>query len=137
MLISPSILERSFLPLIFFLIVIITKVFINILSEKSDILKLIVFLAILVLGFYGIKGYIKNYEGYRDNYIIYKLNSSILKNYNESDGKTVDFYVMPDTFYGSDQPYFLGKIQYFVKEYYNIPQDVKFNIIDIFKSIRK
>lgn len=137
LLMSPSIIERTFLPFIFFLFIIIIRICIDILIDKSYILKIITLIIIFLIGYKGTKMYIRNYIGYRDNYTILKLNDMILKNYDKEDGKNVELYKVQNIWYSSEQPYNIPSIEYWMKEYYNIPSDVIFNWVDIYKNIRQ
>lgn len=137
LLMSPSIIERTFLPFIFFLFIIIIRICIDILIDKSYILKIITLIIIFLIGYKGTKMYIRNYIGYRDNYTILKLNDMILKNYDKEDGKNVELYKVQNIWYSSEQPYNIPSIEYWMKEYYNIPSNVIFNWVDIYKNIRQ
>ena len=58
---------------------------------KKTLLSFISLMLIVVM-FVGVKYTIQNYEGYKSNYAINKLNFELLTNYKESDGKTITLY---------------------------------------------
>ena len=85
----------------------------------------------------AIFNYIQIYHGYRENYSIYKLNDEKLRNYKKvSNNKTIDLYKIENSWYGSTQSYEEPSMDFWIKEYYNIPQDYNFNWIDLYEQLR-
>ena len=77
------------------------------------------------------------YEGYRNNYPIYKLNDQTLKNYNEEkNGNSVILYKVENKWYGSTQSYDEPSMDKWIKEYYDLPEKVKFEWRDIYEEFR-
>ncbi len=72
-----------------------------------------------------------------ENYSLEKLNFTILENYEEKDGKTITLYKYPNFWYGSTRSYQEPSMDYWIKEYFDIPQDVTFEWEDIYKGVRQ
>ena len=83
----------------------------------------------------GINNYITVYCGYRDNYAIMKLNDKILRSYKEGND-SITLYKVENIWYGSTQSYEEPSMDFWIKEYYDIPQKVTFNWSDIYEEIR-
>ena len=131
LLMSPVIGGRTSLPFIFFIFLIIIYFVIQILNSKTATIKLITIILICILAYKGINNYINIYEGYRDNKAINDWNFEILRNYNnESD--TISLYKVRNSWYGSTKSYEEPSMDYWIKEYFDIPQDITFEWIDIY-----
>lgn len=127
---SPTIGGRTGIPYIFFVILIITKMIVDILNDTT-IIKIICMLFIIYITVTGIINYITIYCGYRDNYVIEELNDKILKKYRSEE--IVKLYKVKNSIYGSVQSYEEPSMDFWIKEYYNIPQKTKFIWEDIYK----
>lgn len=138
LLMSPTLVLRTFLPCMFFLMIIIIRLVMDALEDKHAIVRYALGISIVVIAYSGMKYFIRNYEGYRDNYAITKLNEQILKDYDvEEDGQTLDLYKVEDIWYGSEQPYLEPRIRLWMLEYFGIEEDVSFNWIDIYEDVRE
>lgn len=138
LLMSPTLVLRTFLPCMFFLMIIVVRIVMEALEDNNAIIRYSLGLAIIITGYFGMKHFIKNYEGYRDNYAITELNEKIIKEYNpEEDGTVLDLYKVEDIWYGSEQPYLEPRIRLWMLEYFGIEEDVSFNWIDIYENVRE
>ena len=136
LLMSPTLGGRTYLPFIFFVILIITKLVMDVICEKN-FLKYIAVLFIIYVSSKGIRNYYRIYEGYRDNYPIYKLNTKILSSYDKDSGKKdITLYKVENSWYGSTQPYEEESMEYWIKQYYDLPADVDINYIDLYEDFR-
>ena len=63
-----------------------------------------------------------------------ELNNQILSNYNNEN--KIKLYKVKDSMYGSTQSYEEPSMDFWIKEYYNIPQEVKFEWEDIYEKFR-
>jgi hypothetical protein len=54
----------------------------------------------------------------------------------EGDSKIITLYEYPDAWYGSTRSYQEPSMDFWIKEYFNIPQDVKFHWVDIYGGLR-
>lgn len=131
---SPTVGGRTGLPFIFFIILIATKLLIDMLNDIK-IMKLLAAILLLYLSMRGINNYITVYCGYRDNYAIMKLNDKILRSYKEGND-SITLYKVENIWYGSTQSYEEPSMDFWIKEYYDIPQKVTFNWSDIYEEIR-
>lgn len=133
---SPSLIERTYLPFIFVLIIIICNISIDMVIDNKVFFKMIFIISFIVISIKGCNSYIRNYIGYRDNFVIFKVNNMILKKYSGSkDVSQITLYKVKDIWYGSEQPYIVD-MDYWIKEYYDIPQMVEFIWNDIYEEIR-
>lgn len=123
LLVSPVIGGRTFLPFIFFVFLLLTLVFYDCINE-NNIIKYLSLLIIIPIGFISIKNYYIYYNGYKDNYYIHKENEKKLRNY--ANKKQIKLRKVKNELYGSTMPYEELSMEYYIKEYYNIPNDVKF-----------
>ena len=130
---SPTIGGRTGIPYIFFIILIISKLIIDVLNDNK-VIKTIGILVMLYLSIIGGKNYINVYLGYNSNHVIMQLNDQILKNYKSGD--VIELYKVKNTMYGSTQSYEEPSMNFWIKEYYDIPQNVTFKWIDIYKKYR-
>ena len=136
LLMSPVLGGRTYLPFIFFAILFITKILHDILND-SKFLKFIFALFFVFLLRLSIINYYTIYQGYRDNYSIHKLNDSILRNYNKnSNDNKIELYKVENVWYGSTMSYEEPSMDYWIKEYYDLPQSVQFEWRDIYEKIR-
>jgi len=131
LLMSPVIGGRTSLPFIFFIFLIIIYFVIQILNTKNGTIRIITMIIISVLAYKGLNNYITIYEGYRDNKEINNLNFEILKNYNYESDK-ISLYKVKNSWYGSTKSYEEPSMDYWIKEYFNIPQDITFEWVDIY-----
>ena len=138
LLISPVLPERVFLPFIFYLMIIIVTILNDILNDSKYIVKLISVGFIIYLGIISTINYCKIYDGYRNNYSIMKLDDKILSSYDKNKNeKNIYLYKVEDVRYGAEFQYIKPSMEYWMKEYYDIPQNVKFEWIDIYEGVRK
>ena len=136
LLMSPVTGGRTFLPFIFFVILLDCKLILDILNDDKKI-KIVMILILIFISKKAIFNYIQIYHGYRENYSIYKLNDEKLRNYKKvSNNKTIDLYKIENSWYGSTQSYEEPSMDFWIKEYYNIPQDYNFNWIDLYEQLR-
>lgn len=133
LLLSPTIGGRTGIPYIFFIILIITKLLIDVLNDNK-FFKIICSLLIIYLTIRGGKNYINTYFGYSNNHAIMELNDQILSSYNNED--IIKLYKVKNSVYGSTQSYEEPSMDFWIKEYYNIPQKVKFEWEDIYEKFR-
>lgn len=133
---SPVLGGRTSIPYIFFIILISTKFFIDVLNDEKFI-KIFSIIVLACLCFKGTCNYIYTYFGYRENYVIMKLNDNILESYNGNDNvEKIKLYKVRNSWYGSSMPYEVPSMNFWIKEYYNIPQKVEFEWEDIYEKIR-
>ena len=137
LLMSPVVGGRTSIPFMIILFVIITKLCVDCMCGDNKVFKVVLILIISVFGIYGSYNYVINYNGYRNNYVIMRLNDKILKKYDEDkNDKTITLYKVPCEIYGAAQIYEIDYIFDWVKEYYNIPSDVQVNWIDIYEGVK-
>ena len=60
----------------------------------------------------------------------------MLKNYSAQNGNQITLYKIPESEYSAYMPYEFPGIDYWMKQYFNIPNDVTFNWVDIFEPLR-
>lgn len=135
LLVSPTVGGRTTLPFIFIIFVIILCFVSIILNEKNNRLNLAIIILFLLIGAHGFKNYYMIYSGYRDNYDIYQLNDKIYKSYKEGD--TITLYKVKNAYFGSTQSYQEPSMDIWIKEYYDIPQEVQFEWIDIYGGVNE
>ena len=82
----------------------------------------------------GAKQYVKIYNGYKKNYGIHQLNFELLQNYKTGDRITL--YKVADSWYGCTLSYEEPSMDFWIKEYFNIPHEVEFEWIDIYETLR-
>lgn len=136
LLMAPYMEGRSVLPFIFMMITFDVIVIIDVLKYKELVSTILVYAMLIVVMFVGVRYTIQNYEGYKSNYAINKLNFELLTNYKESDGKTITLYKIANLLYASAMPYNTEGIDFWMKEYFNIPQDVEFIWVDCYEKLR-
>ncbi len=137
LLLSPTLGGRTGLPFIFFMFLISIKLLLDILNNNEKVIKIIAMLFIIILAKRGLYNYINIYDGYRDNYSISKLNDQILRDYDKNEDKnTIILYKVENSWYGSTQSYEEPTMDFWIKEYYDIPQTVKFKWEDIYERFR-
>ena len=130
---SPVVGGRTCLPFIFYLFLLIVLTIAEIIKDSKNIYKIIAIILILITGLIGIKKYYKIYMGYTENYGLEKYNYDKLDNYKDEDGKVVNLYKYPNIWYGSTRSYQEPSMDFWIKEYFDINQDVEFNWIDIYE----
>ena len=133
--ISPVVGERTSLPFIFCLFLVI-GLLLNSLLENKNYLKPYLYILVAILLVFGVKNSITNYNGYKENYAIHQLNFNLLKNYSAQNGNQITLYKIPESEYSAYMPYEFPGIDYWMKQYFNIPNDVTFNWVDIFEPLR-
>lgn len=131
LLLSPTVGGRTSLPFLFMIFIIICIFYIDIFNSKNNLVKICIILLTIFLAFSGARNYISIYKGYVGNKSINDLNDNILKDYNKKD-KSIKLYKVKDSWYGSTQSYEEPSMDIWIKEYYDIPQDVTFEWIDIY-----
>lgn len=137
LLLSPTVGGRTGLPFIFFLFLIIALLVTDIYNNKGVILKIIVIVSFVYLGYKGINNYIAIYHGYRNNKELNDYNFELLKKYDKnSENKEINLYKNRITWYGTTRSYEEPSMDFWIKEYFNIPQDVEFKWIDIYNKVR-
>ena len=135
LLMSPTIVYRSFIPLLFLLFIVIIIIYIDCFTKNKLLNKILIILFILLV-YFGTINYYKIYSGYKMNYSIIKHNEIVLKNYSGQD--IINLYKLYDDTYAISMPY--NKIEgnlsseSWMKEYYNISDGVKF-IWNDFKEV--
>ena len=135
LLMSPTIVYRSYIPLLLLLFIIIILIYIDCFNKNKLCNKILIIIFIPLVCF-GMKNYYKIYSGYKMNYAMIKYNEIVLKNYGGQN--TINLYKLYDDTYGISMPY--NKIEgnlsseSWMKEYYNIPDGVKF-IWNDFKEV--
>lgn len=137
LLVSPTQGGRTSLPFLFFIFLLIA-IFINELFHENKLyLNVILVLALLFFSYKGAFNYYRIYRGYAENYALERLNFDLLRHYNsEEDGKTITLYKYKETWYGTFRSYEEPSMDYWIKEYFAIPQDVEFQWVDIYKPLR-
>lgn len=136
LLMAPYMEGRSVLPFIFMMILFDVIVIIDVLKYKEIFSTMCIYAMLIVVMIVGVRYTIKNYEGYKSNYGINKLNYELLENYKESDGKKITLYKIANLLYASAMPYNTEGIEFWMKEYFNIPQDVEFVWVDCYEKLR-
>ena len=133
---SPVLGLRTSIPFMFFIFLLIL-IFIGDLLEKSNTLsKILILITIIPFLIYGITNYSKIYNGYMNNYGIEELNFKILSSYEENDGKVIKLYKSENPLYGYVRSYERPENDHWIKDYFDIPQDVVFDWIDIYEKVR-
>ena len=135
--IVPELPLRVYLPYIYMSFSIIgTICFLVLLKNK---LWLGILFIILIVP-HSVKNLLNIYVGYRDNYVILQYNDNKIKEnikyltyLNENDIKNIDIYRQLDIVYGGEMAYTDGFdfIIQWMKEYYQIPNQVELNYVDI------
>lgn len=72
----------------------------------------------------NLKNYYMIYSGYRDNYSIYK---------SYKDEEIITLYQLENSWLGSTQSFEESSMDIWIKEDYDIPQDVQFEWMDIYE----
>lgn len=85
----------------------------------------------------GAINYYATYNGYLENKPIEDLNFEILRHHENTDKKIITLYKSKTTWFGSTRSYEEPSMDYWIKEYFNIPQDVEFQWVDIYEDIRE
>ncbi len=141
LLISPSIGGRTVIPFLFFsflLIVIFTNEF---LTDSKLYVILFFIIAMIPFALKSAYNFGIIYNGYLLNYDIGRLNYDILEKHNGTDKNNITLYKSKDDTFGALMPYEeLAKttsMDYWIKEYFNIPQNVEFKWVDIYGDVRK
>lgn len=131
LLMSPVVGGRTCLPFIFMLFIVIGIIFMDIFKSKYIIIRILCIILFGLLFVIGIKKYSINYNGYADNKPINDLNFNTLESY---DGKenTIKLYKVKDSWFGSTKSYEEPSMDFWIKEYFDIPQEVTFEWIDIY-----
>ena len=106
-------------------------IYVDMFYDKNILFKVGIILLFVFLGLKGARNYITVYRGYANNKSINSLNDKILKNYDKK-SETITLYKVEDSWYGSFQSYEEPTMDEWIKEYYDIPQTVKFEWIDIY-----
>ncbi len=134
---SPVIGGRTALPFIFYiflLIIIFTNEF---LKESKAYISLIVLILLVPLSIRGMGNYYLVYSGYLSNYNIERLNYDILQKHFGTQKETITLYKSKETSFGVARPYEEPSMEFWLKEYFNIPQETKLEWIDIFEEVRE
>lgn len=135
--VSPVVGGRTALPFIFFIFALIA-IFINELLKDSKLyFVLAIVFTICPFALKSAYNFSIVYNGYLANYAIERLNYDILKNHNGTIEKVITLYKSKDTSFGVSRAYEEPSINYWMLEYFNIPQDVEFNWVDIYEEVRK
>lgn len=136
---SPALGDRTNLPFIFYMFLLIAIFSGEFYKNIKSSTKMIFIIAMLPFLLCGIGNYYKIYKGYLGNYSIEKLNFSILKNYDE--GETIILYKYRNSSYGAMRSYDSMEdkelIEHWMKKYFNIPEEVKIEWIDLYEDIRQ
>ena len=135
--VSPVIGGRTALPFIFFLFLLIAIFTVELLKEARMMVYVVFILFLFPLGTLSALSFNINYNGYLNNYNIEKLNHEILIKHSNTTDKEITLYKSKDSGFGVARGYEEPSITYWMKEYYNIPQDVVFNWVDIYEDIRE
>lgn len=135
LLVSPTVGGRTCLPYMFMLFVIITCFIIFMININEKTYNTFIIIIFLIIGLYGAKNYYVVYSGYRNNYPIYKLNDRIYKEYESGD--TLTLYKPINSWFGSTQSYEEPSMDIWIKEYYDIPQEVQFNWVAIYGDVNE
>ncbi len=134
--VSPVLGGRTSLPFIFYIFLLIT-IFTNELLKNSKNYMILCFMILMIpLAFKSALNYKVIYNGYLENYGIEKLNYRILQKHNGTQEKEITLYKSLEPFYGVSRSYQEPSIEYWMKEYFNIPQEVEFKYVDIYESVR-
>lgn len=133
LLLSPTVGGRTTLPFIFMIFIIICVIYLDIFYDKNILFKTGIILLFIILGIMGARNYLIIYRGYVNNKAINDLNDNILKNY-DSKNKTIKLYKLENSWFGSTQSYEEPSMDFWIKEYYNIPQNVTFEWIDLYNK---
>lgn len=133
---SPVVGGRTLLPFLFYIFLLIVIFIAELLKESTYLQKLLLVIGVCFVGCFGIVNYYKIYQGYLENYEIEKLNFEILKMKKLEENEVVTLYKAKDSYYGSTRSYEDPSIEYWIKEYFAIPQSVRFTWVDLYKNIR-
>jgi hypothetical protein len=133
---SPVLGGRTSLPFIFYIFLLIGLFAGDTLKHSKGTFKLCFLICLIPFFISGVKNYCTIYNGYMQNYALEKLNYDILQNYKEEDGNTITLYVYPNVWYGSTRSYQEPSMNYWIKDYFDIPQEVEFEWVDIYEEFR-
>lgn len=137
LLLSPVLGGRTNLPFLFFIILLIAIFASDFLKDAQNYVSLCFLICMVPFALKGALNYYITYNGYLDNYAIEDLNFEILKHYENTEKKEITLYKSKTTWFGSTRSYEEPSMDYWIKEYFNIPQDVEFKWVDIYEEIRE
>lgn len=137
LLVSPVLGGRTNLPFIFFIFILIAIFTSDFLKDTKKMVSLCFLICMIPFALKGAINYYATYNGYLENKPIEDLNFEILKHHENTDKKIITLYKSKTTWFGSTRSYEEPSMDYWIKEYFNIPQDVEFQWVDIYEDIRE
>lgn len=133
---SPALGGRTVLPFIFYIFLLICLFASELLKNSKKYIVVLFILCLLPIALKSAYRFGIIYNGYLGNYAIEKLNYAILKQHDGTTDTEITLYKAKDSFYGVKRSYEEPSMEYWMKEYFNIPQEVEFKYVDIYESVR-
>lgn len=125
---SPNIQNRSIVYFIFILFVVIVVIIDNLLQDHG--FKQYLMVSLITLGLFSLINTWTIFDGYYTNVDINRKNDKILENTSYNVGE-IEVYKLPNSLYSNEVPYEekydVSYIEVWMKEYYNLKPDTKFN----------
>ncbi len=127
LLVSPTVNIRSYLGYIFAAFIIIASLFADWSCDMAQMKRQkYICVAIGLLGLFSFRNYYNIERGYSRNYENLMYNDKVLREYENEE--MLILKKLPESYYAVQMPYDegFGYIEYWMKEYYDIPENVKF-----------
>lgn len=132
---SPSVHARSYIEYLYIVFILLVILFLDAYERYSfySLFQAAAIIFMAVLGLKSIGNFHQSLEGYRENYFALEFNHQRLKNYDNEQGEMIFLSKLANDEYRLELPYDPGfsYIEYWMKEYYNIPQSVVFQWGDL------
>lgn len=127
---SPAVHARSYIEYLYIVFILLVILFIDAYERYSfySLFQAAALVFMVVLGIKSITNFQQSLNGYRENYFALEFNHQKLKSYDKKQGRTIFLSKLANDEYRVELPYDpdFSYIEYWVKEYYNIPQEVVF-----------
>lgn len=127
---SPTVLERSYIEYLYIVFIILAILFIDCYQRYSfySLFRVIAILLFVLFGLRSASNFVSVRNGYKANSFYLEFNHERLKSYSPEQGNIVYLAKLENDYWRGQMPYDPGQdyMEYWIKEYYNIPLGVSF-----------